>query len=184
MSEPKLTPQQRRFALEYVQDLNGTQAAIRAGYSENCATEQASRLLTYDGVRALVDQHLEARQRRSEITADSVLSEIHKMAFAGPADLLDADGRLIPLQALPKHVSAAITGLKITTRRLPGSPGEPVEVGHIHDFKFEKIAALEKLMKHLGLYERDNKQKMDPLVELMGKVYAGSAGRIAPADGG
>lgn len=40
-----LTEKQERFALEYVQDYNGTQAAIRAGYSEHTAAEQASRLL-------------------------------------------------------------------------------------------------------------------------------------------
>ncbi|WP_198585325.1 terminase small subunit, partial [Escherichia coli] len=39
----KLTDKQELFAREYLKDLNGTQAAIRAGYSEKTANEQASR---------------------------------------------------------------------------------------------------------------------------------------------
>ena len=41
----KLTPKQLAFCQEYVVDKNGTQAAIRAGYSEDTSPEQASRLL-------------------------------------------------------------------------------------------------------------------------------------------
>ncbi len=42
----KLTAKQKRFCEEYVIDNNATQAAIRAGYSENTAKEQASQNLT------------------------------------------------------------------------------------------------------------------------------------------
>ena len=41
-----LTPKQQRFVEEYLIDLNATQAAIRAGYSEKTAQEQSSRLLS------------------------------------------------------------------------------------------------------------------------------------------
>jgi phage terminase small subunit len=44
--DSKLTPKQERFCQEYVIDLNGTQAAIRAGYSKKTAKAEASRLLT------------------------------------------------------------------------------------------------------------------------------------------
>lgn len=46
VSDSKLTDKQERFCQEYVIDLNGTQAAIRAGYSKKTAREQAARLLT------------------------------------------------------------------------------------------------------------------------------------------
>jgi phage terminase small subunit len=42
----EFTPKQLRFVEEYLKDLNGTQAAIRAGYSARTAAVQASRLLT------------------------------------------------------------------------------------------------------------------------------------------
>lgn len=41
-----MTAKQLAFCQEYVVDKNGTQAAIRAGYSDKTANEQASRLLT------------------------------------------------------------------------------------------------------------------------------------------
>ncbi|MBN5145921.1 terminase small subunit [Stenotrophomonas maltophilia] len=41
-----LTPKQQRFVQEYLKDQNGTQAAIRTGYSEKTAKQQGSRLLT------------------------------------------------------------------------------------------------------------------------------------------
>lgn len=40
-----LTPKQADFVREYLIDLNGTQAAIRAGYSPKTANEQSSQLL-------------------------------------------------------------------------------------------------------------------------------------------
>ncbi len=46
-SAKALTPKQRRFVEEYLVDLNATQAAIRARYSERTAQEQGSRLLSY-----------------------------------------------------------------------------------------------------------------------------------------
>jgi phage terminase small subunit len=60
-----LTPKQQCFVDEYLIDLNATQAAIRAGYSEKTAKQQASRLLTIVDVAAAV---AEAKQERSEAT--------------------------------------------------------------------------------------------------------------------
>ena len=45
MAAKKLTPKQAEFVRQYLVDLNATQAAIRAGYSEKTANEQGSRLL-------------------------------------------------------------------------------------------------------------------------------------------
>ena len=45
----KLTAKQQRFAEEFCVDLNGTQAALRAGYSEKAAAEQA-----YENMKQLV----------------------------------------------------------------------------------------------------------------------------------
>lgn len=60
----KLKPRERTFVREYMRDLNGTQAAIRAGYSEKSAASQASRLLRKSEVReyrdALMQEAFEA----------------------------------------------------------------------------------------------------------------------------
>jgi len=52
----KLRPKQQRFVEEYVIDWNGTQAAIRAGYSERSARVTASRLLTKANVKVAIER--------------------------------------------------------------------------------------------------------------------------------
>lgn len=52
----KLTLKQERFVAEYLIDLNATQAAIHAGYSERTAKQQGSRLLTNADVSAAVEE--------------------------------------------------------------------------------------------------------------------------------
>jgi phage terminase small subunit len=52
----ELSPKRRAFAREYCLDLNGTAAAIRAGYAERCAKSQASQLLAMPAVKAEVDR--------------------------------------------------------------------------------------------------------------------------------
>ena len=54
-----LNKKQKRFADEWLIDMNATQAAIRAGYSEKSAYSQGSRLLKDDEVRAYIAQTLE-----------------------------------------------------------------------------------------------------------------------------
>lgn len=71
-----LTPKQQRFVDEYLVDLNGKQAAIRAGYAERSAEVTASRLLSNANVASAINKALAARSQRTEITADYVLSTI------------------------------------------------------------------------------------------------------------
>lgn len=72
-----LSDKQQVFVDEYLIDLNATQAAIRAGYSEKTATEQASRLLTKVKVSEAIQVAMKARSERAEIDGDYVLNTIH-----------------------------------------------------------------------------------------------------------
>jgi phage terminase small subunit len=83
----KLTPKQLRFCSEYLLDLNATQAAIRAGYSERTANEQAARLLVNVSIREEIDRRMVAREARTEITSDRVLQELARMAFYDPSSV-------------------------------------------------------------------------------------------------
>ena len=77
-----LTPKQQTFVREYLVDLNATQAAIRAGYSERTANEQGARLLANVSVARAVQAAMDARAERTEITADKVLKELAKIGFS------------------------------------------------------------------------------------------------------
>lgn len=62
--------------LEYLIDLNATQAAIRAGYSAKTANEQAARMLANVSVAAAVQEAMNARAERIGVNADYVLTTI------------------------------------------------------------------------------------------------------------
>lgn len=84
----KLTPKQQAFADEYLKDLNGTQAAIRAGYSPKTANEQAARLLANVSVQEAIREAMDKRQKRLEISADMVLKRWWDIANANPNELV------------------------------------------------------------------------------------------------
>ena len=78
----KLPAKRQRFVDEYCIDFNGTQAAIRAGYSVNSATMQAARLLTNDNVKkALEEKRLEIAEE-SKLKVSDVVDELRKIAFS------------------------------------------------------------------------------------------------------
>ena len=77
MSE--LEEKQKMFCKEYLVDFNGTQAAIRAGYSKKTANEQASRLLAKVNVQTYLKQLIEKRNERTKITQDEVIADIIKV---------------------------------------------------------------------------------------------------------
>ncbi len=79
----------RLFALEYLKDFNGKQAAIRAGYSERSAAQQASRLLTHDNVQKILQAAIEARQARAADEGDKALDMVQAVAEADPNALVE-----------------------------------------------------------------------------------------------
>ncbi len=67
-----MNPKRQRFCEEYAIDLNGAQAAIRAGYAPGSAKVTASRLLTDVNVRERVDQLIVEHRERIEVSVDSL----------------------------------------------------------------------------------------------------------------
>lgn len=79
-STGELNPQQRRFVAEFLKDCHGTQAAIRAGYSQKTAASQASRLLRNAQIQAAIQQGLSKVERRAVIDAAYVLNGLKEVA--------------------------------------------------------------------------------------------------------
>lgn len=80
-----LPPKQRKFVVEYLRDLHGQNAAIRAGYAEKAARVQASRLLTNVNVRAAV----EAGMTLYTMPAPEVLYRLTEQARSSIDDFAD-----------------------------------------------------------------------------------------------
>ncbi|SUU98749.1 Terminase small subunit [Avibacterium paragallinarum] len=68
-----LTDKQKRFVEEYLIDLNATQAAIRAGYSKNRASELGYQLLQKTTVQQAIEAAQNKRAERVQITQDDVI---------------------------------------------------------------------------------------------------------------
>ncbi|WP_353233356.1 terminase small subunit [Diaphorobacter ruginosibacter] len=84
-----LEPRQQLFVQEYLVDMNGTQAAIRAGYSVRTAHEQASRLLANGKVRLAVEEGQKKLQSKLEISAERVVKSLALIATADPRELVE-----------------------------------------------------------------------------------------------
>lgn len=83
MTQDRLTAKQRRFVQEYAIDLNGTQAAIRAGYSPKTARSIASENLQRPAVKAATQTALRANEE--------LLQRLTAMAFYDPLDAITWD---------------------------------------------------------------------------------------------
>ena len=107
-----LTAKQARFAEEYLVDLNATQAAIRAGYSERSAKAIGHENLTKPDLAARISELVEERNERVRFDADSVLSRLVQMDRADIAELFRADGRPLPLHETPEAARRLIASIE------------------------------------------------------------------------
>lgn len=76
----ELTDKQRMFVKEYMKDLNATQSAIRAGYSEDTAKQIGYENLTKPYIQEAIQKEMEERTKKAEITAEYVLSSLKQVA--------------------------------------------------------------------------------------------------------
>ena len=158
MQETKLTRKQQAFVDEYLVDLNGTQAAIRAGYSQRSAKQLADSLLKKPHVADAVNAAILDRQDRTKITQDRVLEEMARIAFANMGDFITIDETGTPILDFSRANNVKLASVAQITQEVymegRGEDAVPVKktVFKLHD----KGKHLEMLGRHLGLFARDN----------------------------
>jgi phage terminase small subunit len=154
-----LHPRKEAFCREYIIDFNAFQAAIRAGYSEKSARHTGCMMLQEPAIIERVQQLVAERMQRAEITADRVLQEVARVALSDVRRLFTASGTLKPLNELDDDTAASVASVEVL-EEYAGTGRERVVVGHTKKIKFwDKNAGLEKLMKHLGMFVKDNEQQ-------------------------
>lgn len=141
MAKAELTPKQHRFVEEFLIDLNATQAAIRAGYSEKTAQQQGARLLSNVVVAEAVAEGQRALRDKSGVTAERVILELARIGFADIRKAVRWDDAVVPVPSheIDDDTAAAIAEVSLT------ASGPKVKL-------FDKRAALVDLGKHLGLF--------------------------------
>ncbi len=97
-----LTPKQQRFVEEYLIDLNATQAAIRAGYSEKTAKEIGSENLTKPNIAKAIQEAQNKRAEQTQIDAAYVLRRLVEIDQMDVLDIMDDQMKILPLRDWPK----------------------------------------------------------------------------------
>ena len=146
-----LNVRQVLFVSEYLKDFNGAAAYARAYGSRNpaaCAAH-AARLVADGRVKALVAEGTAAKLARNAPTADRVLEEYRRIAFADIRTFFDAKGNLKPMKDLTDEEGSMLAELEVIIKNAKAGDNHTDEV---HKFKlWDKVRALEALAKHFGL---------------------------------
>ena len=160
-----LTDKQKRFCDEYLIDLNATQAAIRAGYSEETARNIGCENLAKPNIAEYLEKRMERREKKTEVTQEFVLRELLNIASANGTDFALVDdlglARIIPTNQVAETKRSAIAAIKA------GANGTEVKT-------YDKLRALELIGKHLGMFsERQASngrevEDLSPLASMLG----------------
>lgn len=161
-----MTEKQKIFADEYLIDLNATRA-YRVAYpsvkKEEAAAVNGSKLLRNTKVAAYIQERMQERQKRTEITQDRVLQELAAIAFARATDYAEVKDECVKIKDtkdLDEQQVRAIAGIK------EGKFGIEVKLN-------DKEKALELLGRHLGMFKdkvevsglEEEKKKLGDILE-------------------
>ncbi len=145
----KLTDKQQRFVEEYLIDLNGTQAALRAGYSEKTAGRQACELLEKTHIAEAIAEAKAQRSIKTSIDATYVLNRLVEIDQMDVLDIHNDDGSLKPIREWPKIWRQFISGMDVS-ELFDGRGDEREIIGVMKKIKWpDKVKNLELIGKHV-----------------------------------
>lgn len=161
-----MTEKQKIFADEYLIDLNATRAYRKAYPSvkkDETAAQAGSRMLRNVKVAEYIQERMQERQKRTEITQDRVLQELAAIAFAKATDYAEVKDECVKIKDtkdLDEQQVRAIAGIK------EGKFGIEVKLN-------DKEKALELLGRHLGMFKdkvevsglEEEKKKLGDILE-------------------
>jgi phage terminase small subunit len=146
------------FARFYVTDpeLNGAEAARKAGYAPRSAKVTASRLLTKANVKALIADLTKRQSDALDLKAEKVLRELALMGFANMLDYIavQEDGMVaVDLSKITRAQAAAIQEITTEEYTVEGDDKKEAKVVTKTRFKLaDKLRCLELLGKYLKLF--------------------------------
>jgi phage terminase small subunit len=163
----KLTSRQRRFVLAHAADPqhNGTKAALAAGCPKTSAHVMASRWLKNADVQDRVEQFLGRVAQKYELSAEKVIQELSKLAFANMADYVEINQEgiaFLSLSEITRDQAAAIQEIEIEncTR---GNTKDANACRTLRVTLSHKVRCLELLGKFLKLFEKGGVSASEPV---------------------
>ncbi|PRD42068.1 terminase small subunit [Phyllobacterium phragmitis] len=172
-----LTARRRLFAHEYLIDLNGTKAAIRAGFSEKRASVEAAELLKDPQVAALIEQLKAERIKRVEADSDMVLRDLLEYRDADIRQIYNENDTLKPIHEWPAFFTRlGVVSIK-TREEFQTVDDERELVGYVKEVKWEnKTRIIELIGKHITVNAFRDKVEHD-VSDPLKKLYDEIAGR-------
>jgi phage terminase small subunit len=141
----KISAKQEAFCQQYLIDLNATQAAIRAGYSEKSSNNIGPENLLKPIIQKRIAELQAIRSERTAITQDKVLKEAARLLFSDMRKIATWDGDSVNLEdstEISDDDAACVESVSQTTTKDGGS---------ISCKLHSKTKALELVMRHLGM---------------------------------
>lgn len=185
-----MTQKQWKFCLAYIETGNASEAYRRAYNAGNMKPEtvkrKAAELMENGNITATIDR---LRKEAASLVVASearVIEELARIGLIDPGRLFADDGSLLPIKKMPAEVRAAIASVEIEEIDADGKV-----IGRVKKIKlWDKNSAADKLLRHFGSYERDNKQRAnvfdgvsrETIKEIVGKLREAS-GQTEPRDG-
>lgn len=154
----KLTAKEEKFCQKYILTLNKTKAAIAAGYSKRSAKEIGYENFTKHHIKLRIDEIREGIKEELGIDDHTVLTELAALSYWNIKDFVSEGNVIKDISKMQKGKLKPVVGIKTT---------ETITViGKITTTKIstelkmsDKRAAVIDLGRHLGIFEKDNKQK-------------------------
>lgn len=165
----KLTAKQELFCNEYLIDLNAAQAAIRAGYSVDTAKQMGCENLAKPYLNEYISELKAIRLKKCEISQENVLKELAKIGFADIRNFYNHEGNLRKPHELDDNSAAALASIDVDEiKEYNRDTGTRDVVGITKKIKLHsKTTALDLLGRHLGIFEKDNKQRSSEGLKLI-----------------
>lgn len=147
-----MTPKEERFIAEYLVDLNGSAAAVRAGYTPRNARTTAQEILARPHIAEAIEKAKAKRLNRIEMTQDQVIEELSLLAFSDVTHyVIDDSGNVQLTASAPTGAQRALQSVK--RRTIVSGSGENARTVHEVEIKlWDKIAPLMRAGRHLDVH--------------------------------
>ena len=154
-----LTPKQEKLAQLYVELGNAAEAYRRSYNCQNMKKttiiSRAKELLKNGPITALIEKIREEVAERNQVNIGELVQELARVMRFNPKALVDETGSPINLSDLPDEVAKVIQEVKVDEMFMISGAKRVTTKYKL----YSKLDAIEKLAKHLGFYEKDNRQK-------------------------
>jgi len=160
-TDKPLTDKQEEFCQQYLIDLNATQAAIRAGYSEKTAQQIGTENLSKPVIQARIGELKAYRAEIVSVSQQEVLRELKNFFYSDITDTINLSPQEV--KELPEDIRRMISSYKHTKRKVGDSEEGVIEESVELKF-YDKLKVAEMINRHIGFYEEDNSQRVTELV--------------------